>query len=86
MSILSRVLPKQGIPVDDILREFSKEEAEGIYPALSPQILIPLVEELELVDYMEVKDGKAFVTKKGETKLNDFKTSLTKKERQALKM
>jgi hypothetical protein len=84
MSILNKVLPKQGIRLDKILNEFSKEQIEGIYPALSQLMVQILSEELELMGYLEIKDGKASVTKKGEAKLEDFKTSLTAEEREAL--
>jgi len=84
MAILKKVLPKPGIKVDKILNEFSKEENEGIYPALSQIMLQTLVEELEVMDYLEIQNGKATVTKKGEAKLEDFKASLSAEEREAL--
>jgi len=84
MTILKKVLPKPGIKVDKILNEFSKEENEGIYPALSQIMVQALVEELEVMDYLEIQNGKASVTKKGEAKLEDFKASLSAEEREAL--
>ena len=84
MAILKKVLPKPGIKVDKILNEFSKEENEGIYPALSQIMVQALVEELEVMDYLEIQNGKASVTKKGEAKLEDFKASLSAEEREAL--
>jgi len=45
-----------------------------------------LTEELELMDYLEVQNGKATVTKSGEAKLEDFKTSLSEEEREALQI
>ncbi|MGA7678257.1 MAG: hypothetical protein WCA51_07780 [Dehalococcoidia bacterium] len=86
MSILSKVLPKQGIEVDKILNEFSKEQIEGIYPALSQIMVQALVEELELMGYLEIQNGKASVTKNGVTKLEDFKASLSAEERKALQI
>ncbi|MCX6008488.1 MAG: hypothetical protein NTW48_00325 [Chloroflexi bacterium] len=86
MTILSKVLLKQGIEVDKILNEFSKEQIEGIYPALSQIIVQPLVEELELMGYLEIQNGKATVTKKGQAKLEDFKASLSAVEREALQI
>jgi len=86
MAILKKVLPKPGIKVDKILNEFSKEENEGIYPALSQIMVQALVEELEVMDYLEIQNGKATVTKKGEAKLEDFKASLSAEEREALKL
>jgi len=86
MSILSKVLPKPGIEVDKILNEFSKEQIERIYPALSQIMIQVLSEELALMSYLEIKDGKASVTKKGEAKLEDFKKSLSAEEREALQI
>ena len=68
------------------LCEFTKEEIEDIYPTLSPILVQALVEELELVDYLKVKDGKATVTDKGKKKVEAFKASLSAEEREALKV
>jgi uncharacterized repeat protein (TIGR04076 family) len=86
MVILSKTLNRPEIDVDKILNEFSKEEIEGIYPALTPQILIPLIEELEVMDYLAVENKKAHITDKGEAKLNEFKSSLSDEEKSALKI
>jgi hypothetical protein len=86
MSILHKVLPKPGIEVTDILNEFTREQIEGIYPALSPIMIRVLTEELELMGYLDILDGKAKVTSKGEAKLYEFVKSLTPEERQALGM
>jgi hypothetical protein len=53
---------------------------------LSPQIMGPLIEELDLMDYLDIEDGKAVVIKKGGAKLEDFKSSLSAEEREALEM
>jgi hypothetical protein len=86
MSILSRVLLKPGIAVDKIINEFSKEEIEKIYPSLSPILVEALVEELELIGYLEIKNGKASVTDKGKAKIEAFKKTLSAEEKEALKM
>jgi ribosomal protein S19E (S16A) len=86
MSILHKALGKPGIPVDQILGEFTKEQIEDIYPALSPIMIQVLSEELELIGYLKIEEGKATVTPKGEAKLEAFKKGLTGEERQALKM
>lgn len=86
MVILHKVLKKQGIPVASIVNEFSKEEREGIYPSLTLELLLPLNDELELMGYIERKNGIVFVTKKGEAKLKEFKKNLTTEEREALKL
>jgi ribosomal protein S19E (S16A) len=86
MSILHKVLPKPGMEVTDILNQFTREQIEGIYPALSPIMIRVLSEELELMGYLDILDGKATVTPKGEAKLKDFIKSLTPEEKEALKM
>jgi len=86
MSILHKVLPRPGITVDKILNEFTKEEIEIPYPALHPLMIKILSEELEVMGYLEIKNGKASVTKKGGAKLEDFKAKLSAEEREALRM
>jgi uncharacterized repeat protein (TIGR04076 family) len=86
MSILPKVLPKPGIALDKILNEFTKEEIEIPYPALHPLMVKILSEELEVMDYLEIKDGKASVTRKGEAKLENFKKNLSAEEKDALRM
>lgn len=86
MTILHKVLSKPGIAADKILNEFSKDEIEIPYPALSPVIVQVLVEELEVMGYLEIQNGKASVTRKGEAKLNAFKEGLSAEEKQALNM
>jgi hypothetical protein len=86
MSILNKVLAKPEINVDKILNEFSKEQIEEIYPALSPILVKILAEELMLMDYLKIENGLASVTKKGEDKLDSFRNGLSPEEREALKI
>jgi len=86
MSILHKVLPKPGIRMTQILKEFTKEQIEGIYPALSPIMVRALCEELELMGYLDIRSERVSVTKKGEAKLKNFKKSLTAQEKRALNM
>jgi len=86
MAILDKVLRKPGIEANKILNEFSKEQIEGIYPALSQVMVQALLEELELMGYLEIQDGEVFANKKAETKLSEFKASLSAEERAALQM
>ncbi len=86
MTILSKVMKNQGIKTDKIIDEFSKEQREGIYPALSYQLMGPLTEELNLMNYLNIEDGKASVTEKGAAKLESFKSTLSAEEREALKL
>ena len=86
MAILNKVLYRPEIQMNEILNEFSREEIEGIYPALSQQILVPLIEELQVLDYLTIENQKACVTEKGEAKLSDFKSTLSDEEKRVLKM
>jgi hypothetical protein len=84
MVILDRITKKQEIPTGVILDEFSKKEIEEIYPALSPILVECLIEELQLMGYVETADGKARATDKGRAKVEAFKASLSGEEREAL--
>lgn len=86
MVILHKVIQKSGIETDKILNEFSKEEIEDIYPPLSPVMVQALLEELELVGYVELIGGKVYATQKGKLKLDEFKASLTAEEKEALRL
>jgi len=84
MMVLHKVMQKSGIAAEAILDEFSKAEIENIYPALSPVLLVALREELELMGYLSISDGRATVTDRGREKFEDFRASLTDAERAAL--
>ena len=86
MTILDRVLNKPGIGAKKILNEFSKEEIEGVYPALGQAMIESLLEEMELMGYVEIKEGNVFATQKAKMKLTEFKESLAPEERTALNM
>ena len=86
MTILSKVLSKKGIAVDKILNEFTRDEIEIPYPALSPVMMQVLVEELELMGYLKIQGKKASVTRKGQAKLKAFQEVLSAAEKEALHM
>ncbi len=86
MVILHKVLAKPGIAVKKILGQFTRQEIEDIYPALSPILVEILLEELALMHYLRIEDGRAFVTKKGESKLKAFIKSIPEEDRKALKL
>ena len=86
MLILDKLIKKPGIKVDELLGEFSQKQIEGIYPALSQVMLEALLEELELMGYLEYKGAKIFTTQKANEKLIVFKNSLSTEEKQALEI
>jgi uncharacterized repeat protein (TIGR04076 family) len=85
MSVLNKVALKPGILVKKIFKEFTREEIETIYPALSPVLVEIFIQELADIGFLELENGRAFHTKKGKSKLADFKKSLTPEEKKALK-
>jgi uncharacterized repeat protein (TIGR04076 family) len=86
MVILDRVSRQQGIRVRDILNLFTEEEIKQIHPALSPIMIECLNEELTLMNYMEIRDGQAYVTDAGKKKADAFKSGLSAEEREALRV
>ena len=86
MALLDKILKRPGAPADRILEEFSREQIEGIYPALSQAMVESLVEELELMGYLETEEGRVSASRKAEVKLNEFKAGLSPEERNALGM
>jgi uncharacterized repeat protein (TIGR04076 family) len=86
MSILDKILDKPGIEAKKILNEFSKTQIEEIYPALSPVMIESLLEEMEVMDYLEIKEGRVYTKPKAKAKLEAFKANLSKEERKALRL
>jgi uncharacterized repeat protein (TIGR04076 family) len=86
MTILDRVSKNPGVDEEAILEKFSTEERYEIYPPLVREILLPLNDELVLAGYLERRDGKTFLTAKGEKKLEQFRKTLNEEERKALRL
>ena len=86
MSILNKVSGKPGIAMDQIIKEFTRDEIDNIYPSLGQKIVAILVGELEVMGYVTVKDDQVAITDKGKKKLEDYKASLMAEEREALKL
>ena len=76
MSILNKVSAKPGIQVDRILGEFSKDEIEIPYPALGKVMVEALAEELALIGYLVIADGKATVTESRPGKIGRFQEGI----------
>ena len=60
MSILDKIKTKPGMTVEEILDQFSKFEREEIYPPIYPLNLSLMLGEMATVDYIEVKDDRAY--------------------------
>ena len=86
MVILDKIKANPGTPIKKLLSLYTKREIEDIYPSLSQIMVDCLVEELALMDYLEVKKNKLFITAKGEAKLKTFIKGLPPEDKKALKL
>ena len=86
MCILDKVLKKPGVAASRVLNEFSPEEIEEIYPALSSAMVASLLEELALMGYLVIDNDAVKATVKAEKKLSDFKKSLSSEEKRSLRL
>lgn len=84
MMILYKLMAKPGTPTGEIIELFAEKERLGIYPALSPIMVDALREELELMNFVEVRDGRASVTAKGTARFETFRNTLPEADRAAL--
>ncbi len=62
IAVLEKIQAEPGIRVDKILDRFSDFEKKGIAPPLTPVFLGVVLEALEDMGYVEIKDGKATAT------------------------
>ena len=60
MSILEKIKNEPGMTSDEILNKFTQWEREEIYPPLYPLNVSLMLDELATVDYIELRNGKAF--------------------------
>jgi uncharacterized repeat protein (TIGR04076 family) len=63
MSILEKIKAEPGLTVDDILSKYNDFERYDVYPQLNPGIVKLMLEEMETVNYIEMKEGKAYPQK-----------------------
>jgi hypothetical protein len=60
INVLEKVKNEPGITVDEILNKFTDWEREEIYPPLNPVNVGLMLDELAEVNYIELRDGKAY--------------------------
>lgn len=60
MSILEKIKQDPGLTVGQILKKFTRSEREEIYPPIYPVNVALMLDEMALVDYIELRDGKAY--------------------------
>jgi uncharacterized repeat protein (TIGR04076 family) len=62
MEILQKIREKPGMNLDDILGQFSEEEKK-LYVRLSPDFVSLALEEMAIVNYIELRNGRAYPVK-----------------------
>ena len=60
IAILEKIEAEPGIDTSEILDRFTEYQKNGIAPRLTPAFASVLLEALEDMDYINVKDGKAY--------------------------
>jgi uncharacterized repeat protein (TIGR04076 family) len=60
MSILEKIKEQPGMTADEILAKFTKFEREEIYPPIYHLNISLMLDEMAVVNYIEIKDGKAY--------------------------
>jgi len=60
MSILEKIKEQPGMTADEILVKFTKFEREEIYPPIYHLNISLMLDEMAVVNYIEIKDGKAY--------------------------
>ena len=64
IAVLEKVELEPGVDADELLERFSPFEREEIAPALTPPFVRVLVEALEDVGYVDIREGKVYATGK----------------------
>lgn len=84
MTLLNKILKQPGIGAEQLLGAFTTYQIEEIYPALSQPMIESLLEEMELMGYLEQREGKLFAGLKAAPKLAEFKAGLSEEEKSAM--
>lgn len=64
IAVLEKIEAEPGIRTDEILERFTQFEREEIAPPLTPPFTEVLLDALQDVGYIEVRDGRAYATGK----------------------
>jgi hypothetical protein len=64
IALLEKIQAEPGIKTDEIRDRFTEWEREEIYPPLTPIMVRLMLNELSYVNYIELRDGKAYPTGK----------------------
>ena len=62
IAILEKIEEEPGIQIDELLERFTEFEINNVSPPLTPVLRDVLLEALTDMNYIEIKDGKAYAT------------------------
>jgi len=62
IAILDKINQEPGIRIDEIISRFTDFERENISPPLTPILMSILLDTLADMNYMEIRDGRAYTT------------------------
>ncbi len=60
MLILEKIKVEPGLTLDDILKRYNDFERYEVYPQLNPDLVRLMLEEIETVNYIELRQGRAY--------------------------
>jgi uncharacterized repeat protein (TIGR04076 family) len=63
MSLLEKIKNQPGMTVEELLSKFTKFEREEIYPPIYQLNVSLMLDEMAVVDYIELRDGRAYPKK-----------------------
>jgi len=87
ITIMDRVAKNGGsIKISEIPNLYDDFERMEIYPPMVKEMVLPLIEELYLLDFATEEDGVITITKKGRERVDRFKEETTQEVIDALKL
>lgn len=86
MVMMDRMRGKGALSSAEILDLFTEWEKTNIHPVMTPIMVDVLLEELELLGYVEKRSDAFAVTPKAAAKVKEFVATLTAEEKEALRI
>jgi hypothetical protein len=86
MAALEVIKNNPGIDPKAIPQKLSQRHREELYPLAGDVFISVSVEQLEGVGFVELRDGKAYITEAGKDRWKRYVNSLTKEEKVALEI
>lgn len=86
MSIIDKLRKKPGMSAQEIKEAFTEKQQLEIYPPLTTQMVIYLMEEMLSLNYAQIKGDMYYVTDSAKTRLLQFINEITAEEIEALNL